>query len=107
MENYKPGLQVAMVSIPLSISLAIVSGGEPMQGLVTCIIAPIIQGVIGSSNQMVMGPAGALVNTLNAVAALATPTCLPWIAFFPGIFNFIIFLLKLERYSVYMPECVL
>jgi MFS superfamily sulfate permease-like transporter len=33
--NWKAGVTVALVSVPLSVSLAVASGGTPIQGIIT------------------------------------------------------------------------
>jgi SulP family sulfate permease len=40
--NIKAGVTVSLISIPLSISLAVASGGTPLQGILTAIWACVI-----------------------------------------------------------------
>lgn len=76
-----------MVSIPLSVALAIASGAAPMQGLSAAIYGPCVGGLVGGSNYNILGPAGALVNILNGLAVENGPEIIPWVAFFAGIFS--------------------
>ena len=59
-ENWKSGLTVAFISVPLSIALSIASGAGPIPGLVTGIWATLIASLFGSSNYNIIGAAGAL-----------------------------------------------
>jgi SulP family sulfate permease len=47
--NRKSGLVVAIVTIPLSISLAIASGASPVQGLITAIWSSLIAAIFASN----------------------------------------------------------
>ena len=64
--NWRSALSVALVNIPLSISLAIASGGSPMQGCTTAIFSGLVAGFVGGSPYNIFGPAGALTSILNA-----------------------------------------
>lgn len=46
-KNFKSGLSVAIVSIPLSIPLAVASGATPLQGILTAIYAGLIASLFG------------------------------------------------------------
>jgi hypothetical protein len=56
--NLKPGLTVALVSLPLSISLAIASGASPVQGIITAAWAGLTSAALGGSHYNVVGPTG-------------------------------------------------
>lgn len=47
--NWKAGLTVSMINIPLSISLAVASGATPTQGIITGIWATIFASIFASS----------------------------------------------------------
>lgn len=106
-ENIGPGITVALVSIPLSIALAIASGATPFMGLASAIYAPIISGIIGGSNYNILGPAGALVNIIGGLVAENGVQIVPLVAIVSGIFLMIIYLLKLEHYCTLLPTSVL
>lgn len=55
------GLTVAIVSLPLSMALAIASGASPHQGLVTAIIGSFLVSLLGGSRVQIGGPTGAFV----------------------------------------------
>ena len=65
--DMKSGLVVAFISLPLSTALSIASGGTPIMGLATAAFGPFIGGMLGGSQYNILGPAGALVNILNAL----------------------------------------
>lgn len=55
------GLTVAIVSLPLSMALAIASGASPNEGLITAIVAGFIISLLGGSRVQIGGPTGAFV----------------------------------------------
>ncbi len=71
-ENWKSGLTVAFISIPLSIALSIASGAGPLPGIITGVWATLIAGFFGGSDFNIIGAAGALTTVLFA-ATLAAP----------------------------------
>lgn len=106
-QNWKSGITVALVSIPLSISLAIASGATPVQGLITAVWAGAVGGVLGSSNYNVIGPAGALSGILAAYASLHGNTALPLVALGAAVCIFLIYMIRGERFLKYIPESVM
>ena len=106
--NIKSGITVSLIAIPLSISLAVASGGTPLQGLITAIWACIIAAFIWGSNYNVFGPAGALTALLLAFYSNTQDVyTLPILAIFTGIWAWIIRLLKLTKYITLIPSTVL
>lgn len=55
------GLTVAIVSLPLSMALAIASGASPDKGLITAIVAGFLVSLLGGSRVQISGPTGAFV----------------------------------------------
>ncbi len=55
------GITVAIVSLPLSMALAIASGASPDKGLITAIIAGFLVSLLGGSRVQISGPTGAFV----------------------------------------------
>lgn len=55
------GLTVAIVALPLSMAIAIASGGTPEQGLYAAIIGGFIISALGGSRFQIGGPAGAFI----------------------------------------------
>src|SRR3954469_21427672 len=63
------GVTVAIIALPLSMALAIGSGGSPERGLYTSIIAGFVISLLGGSRGEVGGPAGAF---MAMVAGIVT-----------------------------------
>ncbi len=64
------GVTVAMVALPLSLAIAIASGANPAQGLVTAIIGGFFISLLGGSRVQIGGPTGAfIVVVFNVIAA--------------------------------------
>ncbi|MDD2870461.1 MAG: SulP family inorganic anion transporter [Candidatus Gracilibacteria bacterium] len=108
--NWKSGLTVAIINIPLSISLAVASGATPIQGIITGIWAGIIASIFASSHYNIFGVAGALTSILltfvlangeNGVALL------PLLAICSGLIMYVIYLLKITKYITLIPSTVL
>lgn len=110
-ENWKSGLTVAFISVPLSIALSIASGAGPIPGLITGIWATLIASIFGGSNYNIVGAAGALTTVLFA-ATLATPlgigaAILPILAIATGLIIFAVWILRAERFLYYIPSSVI
>lgn len=60
------GMQVALVSLPLSLGIAIASGAPPVTGLVSAIIAGLIFPFLGGAYVTISGPAAGLAPALLA-----------------------------------------
>lgn len=106
-ENWKPALTVALVSIPLSIALAVASGATPMMGIITAVWAGLLAAIFGGSQFNIVGPAGALSGMLAAYALTHGAAALPTLAIATGIAIGIAYALKLERYLVLIPNTVM
>ncbi len=110
-ENWKSGLTVALISVPLSIALSIASGAGPVPGLVTGIWATLIASIFGGSNYNIIGAAGALTTVLFA-ATLAAPlelgaAILPLLAIATGLIIFVVWVCKADRFLYYIPSSVM
>lgn len=103
-ENWKSGVTVALVSIPLSISLAVASQAGPVAGIITAIWAGLIASIFGGSNYNIVGPTGALSGLLASYAIANGAHTLPMLAIITGILILIAYALKLERYLIYIPS---
>lgn len=102
-DNWKPALTVALISVPLSLSLAIASGATPLQGILTAIWAGLVYAFFAGSKYNVVGPAGALSGILALFAFSHGSNALPLLAILTGVFVFVAYFLKLERYLVFVP----
>lgn len=105
-QNWKSGLTVSLVSIPLSLALAIASGATPTQGMITALWAGLFAAVFGGSNFNIVGPTGALSGVLIGYTVLHGFMGLPLIAVLAGIMTIVAYLLRLDRYIIFIPGSV-
>lgn len=110
-ENWKAGLTVALISVPLSIALSIASGAGPLPGLIAGIWGTFVGSIFIGSNYNILGAAGALTTVLFG-ATLVAPfglgaSVLPLLALMTGGFVFLVWLLKLDQYLYYIPSSVM
>lgn len=105
--NWQSGLTVALVSIPLSISLAVASHTSPLTGIITAIWAGLMASLFGGSNYNIVGPTGALSGILATYAIIHGAETLPSLAVLSGVFVLLAYVLKFERYLVLVPSSVI
>lgn len=111
-ENWKSGLAVALINIPLSISLAVASLGPasdnaPLIGILTAIYAGAFAAVFASSNFNIFGPAGALSGILLAFVAQVGGEYVPVLSLLTGAIILVIWALRLSRYITLIPGSAL
>ncbi|MDD5397118.1 MAG: SulP family inorganic anion transporter [Candidatus Moranbacteria bacterium] len=106
LQNWKSGVTVSVVSIPLSISLAVAAGATPLMGIITAIWAGLVASMIGGSNFNIVGPTGALSGILIVYAVKYGIGILPTLAILAGIMTLIVYMLRWERYIVFIPSSV-
>lgn len=105
-DNWKSGATVALVNLPLSISLAVASGTTPQAGIMSGIVAGIISGFFGGSNFNIVGPTGALSGFLLTGVKHYGTASLPYYALVTGLFCFLCRLWGIERYIDLFPTAV-
>lgn len=97
------GLTVAIVAVPLSMAIAIASGGTPAMGLYTAIIGGFFISALGGSRFQIGGPAGAFIVLVAAtvhdhgIAGMVMATMLA------GVIMGAIGLLRLGSYIKFIP----
>lgn len=101
--NWKSGITTMLVSIPLSVSLAVASQSTPTAGIITAVWAGLIASIFGGSNYNIVGPTGALSGILAAYALTHGADILPMLAIIVGVATLVAYLFKLERYLVFVP----
>jgi sulfate permease, SulP family len=106
-DNWRSGLTVALVSVPLSISLALAAGGTPVMGIITAIWAGISTAIFGGSQFNINGPAGALSGILSVYAVGYGVGVLPLLAVLAGFVIFAIMLLRFDIYVMFIPSAVM
>lgn len=110
-ENWRSGLTVALISVPLSIALSIASGAGPVPGLITGIWATLIASFFGGSNYNIIGAAGALTTVLFGATLIAPlnlgAAILPILAITTGLIILAVWALKADRFLYYIPSSVM
>ncbi|MFA9288846.1 MAG: SulP family inorganic anion transporter [Weeksellaceae bacterium] len=102
--NWQAGLTVSLVSIPLSVSLAVASQTSPVVGIITAIWAGLIAAIFGGSKFNIVGPTGALSGILASYAIAHGAPSLALLAIVTGVFIMLAYFFKLERYLVFVPS---
>lgn len=105
--NWKSGLTVSLVSVPLSVSLAIANGGTPVMGIITALYAGFFSALLGGSGYNVHGPTGALSGIVAGYAAQFGDGVLPFLAILSGIICALFFFFRLDRYVMFIPSAVM
>lgn len=101
--NWKSGLTVSLVSIPLSVSLAVASQTSPVAGIITAIWAGLIASIFGGSKFNIVGPTGALSGILATYAIVHGASALSMLAIISGVIVLAAYVFKLEKYLVFVP----
>ena len=104
--NWKSGLTVSLVSIPLSIALAIASGATPAQGIITAFWAGLIGAFFGGSHFNIIGPTGALSGILIIFSLSQGFLFLPFVAITAGILILLAYYFHFDRYIIFIPKSV-
>lgn len=104
--NWKAGLSVALISLPLSLSLAIASKAAPITGVITAVWAGLAAAIFGGSVYNVIGPAGALSGILATYAMTYGAENLPMLAILTGVLTLVFYALKWDKYIVFIPSSV-
>lgn len=105
-QNWKAGLTVSFVSLPLSISLAVAAGATPLMGVITAIWAGLLASLFGGSNFNIVGPTGALSGILVVYAIKYGVSILPLLAILTGLITLVVYAFRWERYIVFIPSSV-
>ncbi|MCW8917416.1 MAG: SulP family inorganic anion transporter [Gammaproteobacteria bacterium] len=112
--NWKSGLAVSLINIPLSISLAVASLGAdsanaPLLGLITAIWAGLTAAIFASNKHNIYGPAGALSGILLAFALQKEGgvVYIPMVALVAGLMILAVSFLKLTKYITLIPSAAL
>ena len=72
--NLSPSVVVALISVPLSMGIAIVCGLPPERGLVTAVVGGLVVGALTGNGRMISGPsAGPAVMVLSLISDYGQP----------------------------------
>jgi MFS superfamily sulfate permease-like transporter len=107
------GLQVALVSLPLSLGIAVASGAPPVTGVISAIIAGLIFPFLGGAYVTISGPAAGLAPALLAgmlmlgAGDLAAGYPLLLVAIcITGFVQIILSLVNAGRFAIFLPVTV-
>jgi MFS superfamily sulfate permease-like transporter len=107
------GLQVALVSLPLSLGIAIASGAPPVTGVISAIIAGLIFPFLGGAYVTISGPAAGLAPALlagmimlgNGDLAVGYPLLLVAICL-TGLVQIVMSHFGMGRFAIFLPITV-
>jgi MFS superfamily sulfate permease-like transporter len=107
------GLQVALVSMPLSLGIAVASGAPPITGIISAIIAGLIFPFLGGAYVTISGPAAGLAPALlagmltlgNGDLAAGYPLLLVAICL-TGLVQIVLSLINAGRFAIFLPVTV-
>lgn len=105
-QNWKSGLTVSFVSVPLSISLSVAAGATPLMGVITAIWAGLVASFFGGSKFNIVGPTGALSGILVVYSMTYGVSILPLMAILSGLLILLVYILHWERYIIFVPSSV-
>ena len=105
--NIQSAFTVALISIPLLISLAVASGVNPISGIIAGIFAGMAAAFFGGSNFNIVGPTGALSGLIASYALQNGSTAVPALAIVTGLFILVAYAFHLERYLIFVPSSVI
>ncbi len=101
------GITVAMVALPLSLAIAIASGAQPADGLVTAIVAGFLISAFGGSRVQIGGPTGAFIVVVYGVVARYGYDGLVVATFMAGLILLVAGWLRAGRLIALVPEPVI
>jgi len=100
------GITVAMVAIPLSLAIAIASGADPVNGLVTAVIGGFLISLLGGSRVQIGGPTGAFIVVVAGVVAVHGYDGLVIATFMAGVLLVLAGLFRAGSLVRLVPEAV-
>ena len=105
--NWKSGLTVGLVSIPLSLSLAIASGVSPVIGIIAAFWGGAIAALFGGSKYNIIGPTGALSGLILSFVLSQGIESLPTLTLTVGVLIFLAWVFNFQKYLIYIPGAVI
>ena len=100
------GATVALVALPLSLAIAIASGAEPGQGIVTAIIGGFLISALGGSRVQIGGPTGAFIVVVFGVISQHGYDGLVLATLMAGVMLVVAGQLRAGRLIAFVPEAV-
>ncbi|WP_084396182.1 SulP family inorganic anion transporter [Henriciella aquimarina] len=100
------GITVAMVAMPLSLAIAIASGADPAQGIVTAIVGGFFISLLGGSRVQIGGPTGAFIVVVFSVIAEHGYDGLVLATLMAGLILLVAGYFRAGRLIAFIPEAV-
>jgi SulP family sulfate permease len=100
--NLASGITVALINIPLSISVAVASDVSPSMGCITMIWAGLICAVIGGSHFNIVGPTVALSGLISSASVQYGEGVLPLLAMMTGILSLLVFITNMDKLALFV-----
>ncbi|MBE6589003.1 MAG: STAS domain-containing protein [Ruminococcaceae bacterium] len=100
------GIIVAIIALPLSIALAIASGVNPENGLITAIVAGFVIALLGGSRVNISGPTAAFATIVAGIAATSGFGGLVIATLMAGVILILMGLLKFGALIKYIPHTI-
>lgn len=97
------GLTVAIVALPLSMAIAIASGGTPAMGIYTAIVGGFVISALGGSRFQIGGPAGAFIVLVSTTVAAHGIAGMMLATMMAGVMMMAVGLLRLGSYIKFIP----
>ena len=105
--NLKPGITVGLVSIPLSISLALASGASPVIGVLSAFWGGVIAALFGGSAYNIIGPTGALSGLILTFILSHGFASASMLTILVGLIILVAWLFNFHKYLIYIPGAVI
>lgn len=105
--NIKPGITVGLVSIPLSISLALASGVSPVIGVLSAFWGGVVAALFAGSAYNIIGPTGALSGLILTFVLSHGTAMAPMLTLLAGILILIAWAFNFHKYLIYIPGAVI
>ncbi len=105
--NIKPGITVGLVSIPLSISLALASGVSPVIGVLSAFWGGVVAALFAGSAYNIIGPTGALSGLILTFILSHGAASAPMLTILAGILILIAWAFNFHKYLIYIPGAVI
>ncbi len=105
--NIKPGITVGLVSIPLSISLALASGVSPVIGVLSAFWGGVVAALFAGSAYNIIGPTGALSGLILTFVLSHGIAMAPMLTILAGVLILIAWAFNFHKYLIYIPGAVI